>query len=130
MAGNSPPIGLLTMKRVTNAAVREATRSSQSTALLLWQIRHATSVPWPTLEFRFHETRKWRFDLAWESVKLAVEIDGGIWRRGGGAHTGTGHLRDMEKSNEAQLLGWRVFHFTPQQVKSGEALAFIERLFT
>ena len=28
-------------------------------------------------EFRFHETRKWRFDYAFPSHKIAIEVDGG-----------------------------------------------------
>ena len=97
---------------------------------LAWQVAKIAGLPEPVAEWAFHPTRKWRFDLAWpEPRKLAVEIHGGIWRRGGGAHTGTGHLRDLEKMNEAQLLGWTVFQFTPDQVQSGEALGFLERAF-
>jgi very-short-patch-repair endonuclease len=72
-------------------------------------------MPGWTAEYAFHPTRKWRFDYAHTRLKIAVEINGGIWRRKGGAHTGTGHMRDMEKMNAAQSLGWRVFQFTPDQ---------------
>ena len=78
-------------------------------------------------EHRFCLLRNWRFDFAWLKEKYAVEIHGGIWRRNGGAHTGVGHLRDLEKGNEAVLLDWRVFCFTTDQVKKGEAIAFLER---
>ncbi len=33
-------------------------------------------------EFRFHETRRWRFDFAREDIKLAVEFDGLLYRGG------------------------------------------------
>ena len=36
---------------------------------------------WPEREFRFCE-RRWRFDFAWPSHKVAVEIDGGIFIHG------------------------------------------------
>lgn len=66
-------------------------------------------------EYQFHHTRKWRFDFAIPSVKVAVEIDGGCWS--GGRHSrGHGQINDMEKGNAACILGWRVLHFTPQQL--------------
>lgn len=66
-------------------------------------------------QYRFDETRQWRFDFAWPYAKVAVEIDGGIWS--GGRHTrGKGFENDCEKFNEAVLLGWRVFHLTPAMI--------------
>jgi very-short-patch-repair endonuclease len=88
----------------------------------------------PEEEYPFHPTRKWRFDYAWIDRKIAVEVDGGIWIRGrsgrGGAHSlPTNILRDMEKSNEAQKLGWRIFRFTPTEIKKGVAQAFMKTVF-
>lgn len=80
-------------------------------------------------EYRFHPPRRWRFDIAWPDHKIAVEQDGGIWT--GGRHTrGAGFARDMEKMNYAARDGWRVFRFTPQQIRSGEAYEFIRGMFT
>jgi hypothetical protein len=36
-------------------------------------------------------------------------------------------MKDCEKINEAQILGWRVFRFSPQQMESGEMSGFLER---
>ena len=83
-------------------------------------------LPAPIAEYRFHPTRKWRFDLAWPAYKIALEQDGGIWTRGRHIR-GAGYIKDMEKLNAAALLGWRVFRFTPQQVRRGEAKAMIEK---
>ena len=69
--------------------------------------------------------RRYRFDCANRNLKIAVEIQGGIWRKSGGAHTGTGHLRDLEKSNLVQLQGWMILQFTPRQFKSGAAAVVI-----
>jgi hypothetical protein len=88
-------------------------------------------VPEPRTEVRFHPTRKWVLDLAWPRPLLlpdqdvAIEVQGGVWRDGGGAHQGVGHMRDMEKINWAQRLGWKVFQFAPEAVRSGSAAMWI-----
>lgn len=76
----------------------------------------AAGLPAPVAEWRFHPTRKWRFDWAWpEPHKIALEINGGVWTKG--RHTrGAGYTRDMSKLNAAQLLGWRVFQVTPNEL--------------
>lgn len=78
----------------------------------------------PLEEYRFHHIRKWRIDYAWPEKMVAVEIEGAVWAQG--RHTrGSGFVKDMEKYNHAALLGWRIFRFTPQQLKKGEAQAFM-----
>lgn len=67
------------------------------------------------LEHQFHPTRRWRFDFAIPSIKLAIEYNG--HGSTGGGHIGrhasiTGMSGDCEKLNEAQRLGWRVLQFT------------------
>jgi hypothetical protein len=71
------------------------------------------------LEYRFHPVRRWRFDAAFPERLLGIEIDGGAFIQG--RHTrGVGFKNDCEKLNMAALMGWRVFRFLPQQLKSGE----------
>ena len=78
-------------------------------------------------EYRFHPTRRWKFDLAWPERKLAVEIDGGLYIRG--AHSrGADREADMEKDAEALCLGWRVLRVSPRHVKDLRALQWIERI--
>lgn len=68
-------------------------------------------------EHRFHDTRKWRFDYAVPSMRIAIEVEGGVWT--GGRHTSSaGFLRDMEKYNEAALNGWLVLRCTPKTLWS------------
>jgi very-short-patch-repair endonuclease len=86
----------------------------------------AAKLPEPTLEHKFHATRKWRFDFAWPELKFAVECEGGHWTNG--RHTrGAGFAADSEKYNEAMLDGWRVLRVVSEHIKSGQALAWIER---
>lgn len=93
--------------------------------LLLFQIK-ALGLPEPNLEFRFHKTRRWRFDAAYPSHKLAIEVSGAVWTQG--RHTrGEGYSKDCVKYNEAAIQGWRVLHFTTAMVESGEAMGVIER---
>ena len=62
-------------------------------------------------EFRFHETRRWRFDYAFPTLKIAVEVDGGVWT--GGRHINpAGYINDMEKLNNAAAMGWLVLRIT------------------
>ena len=76
-------------------------------------------------EFRFHQARRWRFDFAHPESKIAVEVEGGAW--GNGRHNRpAGFIADMEKYNQAALMGWVVLRYTPQQVASGEAVNQIE----
>ncbi len=66
-------------------------------------------------EIEFDPSRSWRFDLAWESRRLAVEVHGGTRGAAGrwGSHAGPGGLqKDCEKANAAQMLGWVVLAFT------------------
>jgi len=86
-------------------------------------------LPPPVAEFRFAPPRRWRFDLAWPGRSIAVEQEGGVWIQGRHSR-GAGMVKDMEKYNEAARMGWRVFRFTPQQIKSGEAYQFMRRVFT
>lgn len=89
---------------------------------LLW-----ARLPHPRRGARFHPTRKWEFDFAWESHLFAVEVDGGGFINGRHSR-GTGIEKDCEKFAEAMLLGWRILRVTPAQIKSGRALQWIEKL--
>ena len=81
----------------------------------------------PHCEYRFHETRRWRFDLAWPAKRIACEVDGGGFV--GGRHTrGMGLERDCEKANEAAIEGWRVLRVTPRQINTGAAIDWISRM--
>lgn len=66
-------------------------------------------------EYRFHPTRKWRFDFAWPDKKVAVECDGMVWQAGGGRHNTDA---DREKINTAVMMGWRVLRFSGAQIKN------------
>ena len=77
-------------------------------------------------EYSFHPTRKWMFDYAWPELKIALEIEGGIWK--GGRHVrGKGYENDCEKYSEAAVLGWRIIRCTPAQCKNGMMYDLLDR---
>jgi hypothetical protein len=91
---------------------------------LTWEIY---GLPIPVPEYRFMKDRRFRFDWAWPGKLIAVEIQGGIWTRGRHSR-GYGQMGDYEKLNLAQALGWRVFYFTPVQLRKGEAQEFMKEV--
>ena len=56
-------------------------------------------------QYAFHPTRRWTFDFAFPSVRLAVEVEGARHR------TYKGHRDDCEKMNAAVAMGWRILRF-------------------
>lgn len=75
-------------------------------------------------EHAFHGGRRWRFDYAILAHKVAVEVEGGAWTQG--RHTRPqGFINDMEKYNQAALLGWRVFRVTPDNLCGAKTLSLI-----
>jgi len=66
-------------------------------------------------EYRFHPTRRWRFDFAWPQKMVAVECDGIIWKACGGRHNTDA---DREKINTAVSMGWRVLRFSGKQIRN------------
>lgn len=82
-------------------------------------------LPEPEREWKFHPSRRWRFDYAYVPWKVAVEINGGAWIRGR-HNRPIGSIKDWEKINHAQLCGWIVLQFTPEQMRNLSALPLIE----
>jgi hypothetical protein len=76
--------------------------------------RHC-GLPMPEREYRFNLPRtKHRFDFCWPALRIALEVEGGVWVQG--RHTrGAGFLKDMEKYNLAASQRWLVFRTTPKE---------------
>jgi hypothetical protein len=84
----------------------------------LVRVQWAGIKPQPVFEFQFHPTRKWMFDVAFPELKIFIEQHGGAWTQG--RHTrGAGFIGDLEKVNQATLLGWRGLFYTPEQMQQG-----------
>jgi len=89
----------------------------------------AAGLPTPMREYRFHPDRLWRMDFAWPQrwPPVAVEIEGGIWRRSGRHVRGKGFTEDCVKYSEAAILGWVVLRFTAEHIKSGYAIETLRK---
>lgn len=124
------------------------------TPALLSNLLQAEGIPQPLTEYRFHDTRRWRFDFAWTNEKVALEIEGKSWGKpvtcqrcgtavtettplgrqrrvfsAGGRHTrGTGFNNDMEKYNTAVSSGWRIIRATPDSIHA--AITHLRKLLT
>ncbi len=72
-------------------------------------------------EHRFHKERKWRFDFAFFPAMLAVEVEG-ITYDSGRHQRKDGFEKDLEKYQEAMLLGWTVYRCSPAIISSGRAI--------
>jgi hypothetical protein len=92
---------------------------------MLGQMR---DMQWPTPErqYKFAPGRQWRFDIAYPSVKIAIECDGGTWVNGG-HNRGVGYESNCEKTNLAAIHGWLVLRVTTDMIADGRALTFVER---
>lgn len=86
-----------------------ATQKSKAEELLLQSLCEAGYRP--EAEVEFMDERKWRFDLAFPEIKLAIEIDGS------GSHTSDkGKRMDQQKRNAALEFGWRVLSYPAREV--------------
>lgn len=78
-------------------------------------ICRAAGIGAPLTEYRFHPERRWRFDYAWPGMKLALEVEGGMWVMGR-HNRGSGQVKDLEKYSEAAILGWRIVYCQPKEL--------------
>ena len=99
-------------------------------AFAAWLNQHP-DIPAPVREYQFDnpsspvktypspKPRLWRFDFAWLEQKVAVEIEGGLYR--GGRHQSLeGFIKDAEKYEAALVQGWRVYRVPGPWVMQGD----------
>jgi hypothetical protein len=66
-------------------------------------------------QYKFHPFRRWRFDFAIPSLKIAIEINGGVWSNGRHSR-GSGLVKEYEKMRAAAVLHWYVFAYDPKSI--------------
>lgn len=92
---------------LSRAVSSAPTKANPLNVLFFARLCESKGVPRPEQEYVFHPTRKYRFDLAWKKEKVALEVHGAVFQKGG-HNSPAGTQRDWEKANEGQLLGWIV----------------------
>jgi hypothetical protein len=106
--------------------VRTGIRSSQQLAHEFLNVCEKGGMYRPELEFEFHPTRGWRFDVAFVRHKIAVEIQGGVFIQG--RHNApVSFIKEQEKMNAAAVLGWRIIYRTPSNFLEFETLDLVRR---
>lgn len=87
-------------------------------------------------EFAKHRGRGFEIDFAWPDPDdpdsgVGIEVQGGIWRKGGGAHQGKGHVRDMEKLNLATVhMRWHIIQVQPKELCTDATIALVRAALT
>lgn len=82
----------------------------------LWKRYAPKGAPRLTAEYKFAACvgRRYRADFKVGRFKLLIELDGGQFQSKGGRHA---RDTDRDKCNLATALGYRIFHFSPQQLE-------------
>lgn len=99
--------------------------ASELERAMAWHLKVA-ELPKPESEFIFAPPRRWRFDFAWPTAKVALEVEGGTFLSGRHSR-GRGFEDDCIKYDEAAIAGWLVIRVTGDMVTDGRALALVER---
>ena len=102
-----------TMNKVIRRKVLSTT-ASEKVDLFLNYLQQQFPQAEVVKELQFHPDRKWRFDYAFPSRKIAIEIDGAVWTLGR-HNRPRGYLNDMEKLNTAASMGWLVLRFSTDE---------------
>jgi very-short-patch-repair endonuclease len=78
-------------------------------------------------EYKFHPTRRFRFDAAIPEKRIAIEFDGGCYVQG--RHTrGQGYINDMDKYNEATKFGWKLLRYPSHKLDVRKIFIDIEEI--
>lgn len=100
--------------------------STAGAAVVFRALCRDAGLPEPESEVRFHPRRRWRFDYAWPSHRVALEVEGGAFVAG--RHTrGAGFRRDVEKYSEAAAMGWLVVRCLPEDLCTARTVEWVRR---
>jgi hypothetical protein len=127
IGASRPPLIVQGALREVGKALKRTNMGTRYNGKIVFAFFKEHGVPPPHREFAFAAPeRKFRFDFAWPVLKVALEVEGGVWSRG--AHgRGSGIVRDIEKYNLAVSMGWRVLRCTPDGLCLTETAELVKR---
>lgn len=80
-------------------------------------------------ELLFASPRKFRFDYCFSDVKLAIEVEGGVWEYGR-HNRPEGYFKDMIKYNLAVEKGYSVLRYNYEMILKKETIEQIEKVYS
>lgn len=112
-------------EKIVTSCNRLPIKKNTMTSHIFIQLLKNLKLPLPIQEYKFHPKRKWRMDYAWLEQKIALEVEGGVWSQG--RHTrGSGFIKDMEKYNEAAVMGFRIIRCVPADLCKQKTINLIQ----
>lgn len=104
---------------------KPSTMPAAKQQLIAW-LENRTDVVY---EYRFHPTRKFRFDYYLPAYNCAIEYEGLMQHGANQGHASiSGILADIEKGNHAAEMGIRVFRAHAKSITDGSFFALMERV--
>ena len=77
----------------------------------------------------FIEGRRFQADFWFPRLRLALEVDGGVWMKQSGHTSGVGYTSDRVRDIEALLQGTLTVRYTSEQIRSGYAIETFKKIF-
>jgi len=84
-------------------------------------------LPTPVFEYAHIPGRRFRLDMAWPSLRIGIEVQGGLHMKSGHT-TASGLRKDMEKRNLGIMEGWRVLECEPANLCMKEMVDMVRRV--
>lgn len=103
------------VEQVKQLAKRSPKDQLENSFLYHWSLLFP-QLPPPVRQHKPIPGRRFACDFAWVEERLAVEIMGGSYIKGG-HNTAVGQAKDYEKHNNMTRLGWSVLYYSTPMCK-------------
>lgn len=120
----------LSGKKPTKKPFDKSSHLEEALILRLNTLCTALGLPFPLRNQRYLPPTDLEFDFSWLDLKIAIEVQGGIYKRGRrtGHVSPTGMRRDMYKMCLAQSVGWIIYQVQPDWVTIDSDYRILEKL--